>query len=134
MTIGYGSTIDPPAWRRGSWTSSGPGATRRGAENNFTKDEFLTNMMVYWVTQSGASSARIYYENQRAQPAQRRVEGPTGCAVFPKDISIAPRRWVEGHRTCRAGRRCRVAVTLPRWKTGVAGRRDVRASFFRTLR
>jgi pimeloyl-ACP methyl ester carboxylesterase len=64
-------------------------------EKKFTKDELLTNIMIYWVTQSGASSARIYYENQRAKPPQKRVEVPTGCAVFPKEISIAPRRWVE---------------------------------------
>jgi pimeloyl-ACP methyl ester carboxylesterase len=64
-------------------------------EKKFTKDELLTNIMLYWVTQSGASSARIYYENQRARPPQKRVEVPTGCAVFPKEISIAPRRWVE---------------------------------------
>jgi len=64
-------------------------------EKKFTKDELLTNITLYWVTQSGASSARIYYENQRAKPPQKRVEVPTACAVFPKEISIAPRRWVE---------------------------------------
>jgi len=64
-------------------------------EKKFTKDELLTNITLYWVTQSGTSSARIYYENQRAKPPQTRVEVPTACAVFPKEISIAPRRWVE---------------------------------------
>ena len=48
------------------------------------------------MTQSGASSARLYYENQRAAGGPpRRVEVPTACAVFPKEISIAPRKWVE---------------------------------------
>jgi pimeloyl-ACP methyl ester carboxylesterase len=65
-------------------------------EKKFTKDELLTNIMLYWVTQSGASSARIYYENQRAPNQPRRVGVPTACAVFPKEISIPPRRWVEG--------------------------------------
>ncbi len=64
-------------------------------EKKFTKDELLTNITLYWVTQSGASSARIYYENQRAKPPRTRVEVPTACAVFPKEINIAPRRWVE---------------------------------------
>jgi pimeloyl-ACP methyl ester carboxylesterase len=64
-------------------------------EKTFTKEELLTNVTLYWVTQSGTSSARIYYENQRAPAAQRRVEVPTGCAVFPKEINIAPRKWVE---------------------------------------
>jgi pimeloyl-ACP methyl ester carboxylesterase len=64
-------------------------------EKKFTKDELLTNIMLYWATQSGASSARIYYENQRALNQPGRVQVPTACAVFPKEISIPPRRWVE---------------------------------------
>ncbi len=68
---------------------------RRQRRKKFTKDELLTNITLYWVTQSATSSARIYYENQRAKPPQGRVQVPTACAVFPKEISIAPRRWVE---------------------------------------
>jgi epoxide hydrolase len=64
-------------------------------EKKFTKDELLTNIMLYWVTQSGTSSARIYYENQRASTQPARVQVPTACAVFPKEINIPPRRWVE---------------------------------------
>jgi pimeloyl-ACP methyl ester carboxylesterase len=64
-------------------------------ERHFTKDDLLTNITIYWVTQTATSSARIYYENQRAKPAQGRVQVPTGCAVFPKEINIPPRRWVE---------------------------------------
>jgi len=134
QTIGY-SLDDSPAglaaWiveKFRSW-SDVDGAV----EKKFTKDELLTNIMLYWVTQSGASAARIYYENQRAQPAQRRVEVPTGCAVFPKEISIAPRRWVEGQ------------YNVTRWTEMPRGGHfaameepellvdDVRA-FFRTLR
>jgi epoxide hydrolase len=59
----------------------------------FTKDELLTNVMIYWVTNSGASSARIYYESRHmlggplpqspfVQPAGR-VTVPTGCGAFP---------------------------------------------------
>ncbi|HVQ11976.1 MAG TPA: epoxide hydrolase [Vicinamibacterales bacterium] len=102
-------------------------------EKKFTKDELLTNITLYWVTQSGASSARIYYENQRAKPPQKRVEVPTACAVFPKEISIAPRRWVEAQ------------YNVTRWTEMPRGGHfaameepgllvdDVRA-FFRTLR
>ena len=64
-------------------------------EKSFTKDDLLTNITIYWVTQTATSSARIYYENQRAKPAQGRVQVPTACAVFPKEINIPPRRWVE---------------------------------------
>jgi pimeloyl-ACP methyl ester carboxylesterase len=102
-------------------------------EKKFTKDELLTNITLYWVTQSGTSSARIYYENLRAKPPQKRVEVPTACAVFPKEISIPPRRWVEAQ------------YNVTRWTEMPRGGHfaameepdllvdDVRA-FFRTLR
>jgi pimeloyl-ACP methyl ester carboxylesterase len=67
-------------------------------ENVFTKDELLTNITLYWVTQTAASSARIYYENRHAPPsplAGRRIEVPTACADFPKEIIWSPRRWLE---------------------------------------
>ena len=65
-------------------------------EKIFTKDELLTNITLYWVTQTAASSARIYYESRHATPAApRRIETPTACADFPKEIIWSPRRWLE---------------------------------------
>ena len=61
-------------------------------EKVFTKDELLTNIMIYWVTNSGTSSARIYYESRHMlgglapTPFPRpeaRVSAPTGCGSFP---------------------------------------------------
>jgi pimeloyl-ACP methyl ester carboxylesterase len=76
-------------------------------ESVFTKDELLTNVMIYWVTQTINSSTRLYYEtsHQRAEPVAGRVEVPTGVAVFPAEIPVPPRslaqrlyniqRWTE---------------------------------------
>ena len=67
-------------------------------EKIFTRDELLTNITLYWVTQTAASSARIYYESRHAIPAPggpRRIETPTACADFPKEIIWSPRRWLE---------------------------------------
>jgi microsomal epoxide hydrolase len=66
-------------------------------ENVFTKDELLTNITLYWVTGTATSSARIYYETAHSQPALAnwRVEVPTACASFPKEIIWSPRRWME---------------------------------------
>ena len=64
-------------------------------ESRFTKDELLTNIMLYWVTGTGSSSARIYYESRNAPPNTARVNVPTACALFPKEISVPPRKWVE---------------------------------------
>ncbi len=67
-------------------------------EKIFTRDELLTNITLYWVTQTAASSARIYYESRHAAPAPggpRRIETPTACADFPKEIIWSPRRWLD---------------------------------------
>ncbi len=70
------------------------------------KDELLTNVMIYWVTQTIGSASRIYYEKAHhpaAEPSY--VTVPTGFAVFEKDLTPAPRlfaarffniqRWTE---------------------------------------
>jgi pimeloyl-ACP methyl ester carboxylesterase len=66
-------------------------------ETIFTKDELLTNITLYWLTQTATSSARIYYENAHAAPvpASRRIDAPTACADFPKEVIWSPRKWME---------------------------------------
>jgi epoxide hydrolase len=66
-------------------------------ENVFTKDELLTNITVYWFTETATSSARIYYETQHAAPpaAGVRIDAPTACADFPKEPIWSPRKWME---------------------------------------
>ena len=67
-------------------------------ESVFTRDELLTNVMIYWVTETLNSSTRLYYET-REQPLQlspvNRVEPPVAMAVFPKEIPIPPRALAE---------------------------------------
>ena len=67
-------------------------------ENSYTKDQLLTNVMLYWVTQTFHSASRIYYE-ERHHPwrlgKDEKVSVPTGIAVFPKEIACAPREWAE---------------------------------------
>jgi len=67
-------------------------------ESSFTKDDLLTNLTLYWATETITSSMRIYYENRHAAAAPSpRVEVPTACAVFPKELALPPRKWVEAH-------------------------------------
>ncbi|MDP4751698.1 MAG: epoxide hydrolase, partial [Porticoccaceae bacterium] len=73
----------------------------QGAEGNlddvFSKDELLTNISIYWFTESITSSMRIYYEN-RAVPQIKPtgyINVPTGVALFPAEIYITPRAWAE---------------------------------------
>jgi pimeloyl-ACP methyl ester carboxylesterase len=96
QTLGYGLNDSPAglaAWiveKFLAWCDC-----NGNIESRFTKDDLLTNVMIYWVTGTATSSARIYYENRVATPVQGRVTVPTACALFPKEISTPPRRWVE---------------------------------------
>jgi pimeloyl-ACP methyl ester carboxylesterase len=67
-------------------------------ERRFTKDELLTNIMLYWATGTATSSCRLYYEMVHAEkfpPTGVRVDVPTGCALFPGEIVKPPRAWAE---------------------------------------
>lgn len=61
----------------------------------FSEDELLTNIMLYWVTNTVGSSAHIYYENTHSLPPMGYIEVPTGIAIFPADILPPPRVWAE---------------------------------------
>ena len=72
---------------------------------HFTYEELLSNIMLYWVTESFGSSCRLYYEARKAplqfQPGQR-VSTPTAIARFAKEEPMPPREWVErGYNVCR---------------------------------
>jgi pimeloyl-ACP methyl ester carboxylesterase len=67
-------------------------------ESRFTKDELLTTITLYWVTQTINASTRLYYETQRhpwTLQQGERVIVPSAMAVFPKEISRPPREWGE---------------------------------------
>jgi pimeloyl-ACP methyl ester carboxylesterase len=109
QTVGYAlsdSPVGQAAWLIDIWRSSSDSGGN--PEKQFTKDELLTNVMIYWVTGTSASSLRRYATRYRAsrpvglnvgRPAAdsdtRRVEVPTACLVFPREAILSPRRWVE---------------------------------------
>ena len=105
QTLGYGLNDSPAglaAWiveKFHAWCDC-----QGDVESIFTKDELLTNVMLYWVTETATSAARLYYESRRqtggagiltAPPG--RVEVPTAGALFPYELLIPPRRWAEAH-------------------------------------
>lgn len=96
QTLGYGladSPVGQLAWiveKFWAWTDCDG-----HPENALTRDEMLDDVMLYWVTNSGASSARLYWESFGAPNNGPRVEVPTGVARFPKEILRPPRAWCE---------------------------------------
>ncbi|MBB5637695.1 pimeloyl-ACP methyl ester carboxylesterase [Pedobacter cryoconitis] len=93
QTLAYGLN-DSPAGLAGwiiekfnSWSDN-----NGHIEHSFTKDELLTNLSVYWFSQTAGSAARIYYETMH-QPAIERtvkIDTPTYFAIFPKDCIQIP--------------------------------------------
>ena len=66
-------------------------------ERSFSKDEILTNVTIYWLRGTIGSSMRMYQANAAIAPAQhaRRVEVPSGFAIFRGDVVRPPRAWLE---------------------------------------
>jgi pimeloyl-ACP methyl ester carboxylesterase len=68
-------------------------------EKSYTKDELLTNIMIYWVTKTISSSARLYHEDGLQSAPQlsvgQYIEVPAGVATFPKDLTYPPRELGE---------------------------------------
>ncbi len=100
QTLGYGLNDSPAglaAWiveKFHGWSDhSGD------VEEAFTKDQLLTNITLYWVTETITSSTRIYYENGHNPSSRpvRYVEVPTAGAIFPKEIYFTPRAWAEAN-------------------------------------
>ena len=59
---------------------------------NLTRDEVLDNITFYWLTNTGISSARLYWENTFDFFGVKNVNIPAAVSVFPKEIYRAPRR------------------------------------------
>jgi epoxide hydrolase len=64
-------------------------------ESVFTRDQLITNVMIYWVTQTITSSTRLYWEHAKSAEASQYVGVPTGVARYPKEVVRYPRSWVE---------------------------------------
>ena len=97
QTIGY-SLVDSPvgmaAWmyeKIAQWTYSGG-----QPERVLGRDEILDDLSLYWLTGTGASAARIYWEDHSNNFNAREIRGtPTAVTVFPGEIYRAPRTWAQ---------------------------------------
>ena len=109
QTIGY-SLLDSPvglaAWMLDHDTDSYYKISRAFVDGepvgNLTRDTIVDNITLYWLTGTGASAARWYWETGRARAAAQAagqapppVSVPVGFTTFPDEIWAAPRSWVE---------------------------------------
>ncbi|XP_034407630.1 epoxide hydrolase 1 [Cyclopterus lumpus] len=84
-----------------SWTDlSNTDLVDGGLERKFSLDDVLTNVMIYWTTDSIVSSMRFYKENLKSNP-DNRVDAkigifvPTGLAAFPGELMHCPKSWAQ---------------------------------------
>jgi pimeloyl-ACP methyl ester carboxylesterase len=107
QTIGYALTDSPAGlagWMLDHDTDAYEKISRAFVDGEpsggLTRDSVLDNITLYWLTGTGASAARIYWEGQNAAaagPAQTppEVSLPVAFTVFPGEIFRAPRAWAE---------------------------------------
>jgi pimeloyl-ACP methyl ester carboxylesterase len=96
QTLGYGLADSPSGqamWiyeKFTDWTDS-----NRNPESVISRDAMLDDIMLYWITGTGASSARLYAEDAGDQTSRQVVDIPVGVSIFPGEIYRPPRIWGE---------------------------------------
>jgi pimeloyl-ACP methyl ester carboxylesterase len=103
QAVGYGQTDSPAGLA--AWMLVHPGFAQwtYGADpqQSPTKDEVLNDITLYWLTNSAASSARLYWENggrsARIAAAQQTAEIslPVAITIFPEEVYQAPETWAR---------------------------------------
>jgi pimeloyl-ACP methyl ester carboxylesterase len=66
-----------------------------GQPEGLSRDDVLDNVTLYWLTNTGISSARLYWENKLNFFAPKHVAIPVAVSVFPDELYAAPRSWAE---------------------------------------
>ena len=99
QTLGYGladSPVGQMAWiveKFYAWTDCERDG-KKHPENILSKDELLDNVMLYWLNNCAASSARLYWESF-GKPNFDPIDMPVGCSIFPKEIFRSSKRWAQ---------------------------------------
>jgi len=66
-----------------------------GKTEGLTRDDVLDNVTLFWLTNTGVSSARLYWENKLAFFTPKGVSVPVAVSVFPDELYQTPRSWAE---------------------------------------
>ncbi len=136
QTLAYGLTDSPvglAAWlveKFRSWSDCDGDVERR-----FSKDELLTHITLYWVTNTINSANRLYYEARRhpSRDGAGRSAVPAGVAISPKDLLLAPRVFAERFFDVRRWTEMPRGGHFAAWEEPELLAEDIRA-FFRPLR
>jgi pimeloyl-ACP methyl ester carboxylesterase len=101
-----------------------------GATEGLTRDDILDNITLYWLTKTGVSSARLYWENKSAFFAPKGVKIPVAVSAFPEEICPVPRKWAEkAYPKLAYYRRHPKGAHFAAWEQPQALVEDLRAGF-----
>ena len=105
-----------------------------GRPGGLTRDDVLDNITLYWLTNTGVSSARLYWENKLGFFDVKNVTVPVGVSAFPHELYTAPRSWAEkAYPKLVYYKKHDVGGHFAAWEQPQLFSEDVRASF-RSLR
>jgi len=105
-----------------------------GHPGGLTRDDVLDNITMYWLTKTGISSARLYWENKLGFFNVQGVTIPVGVSAFPHELYTAPRSWAEkAYPKLVYYKKHDVGGHFAAWEQPQLFSEDVRASF-RSLR
>ncbi|WP_157219217.1 epoxide hydrolase family protein [Flavisphingomonas formosensis] len=96
QTLGYAladSPVGQAAWiyeKFQAWTDNAG-----EPEQALSRDAMLDTIMLYWLSDSAASAARLYWESFRSAFGNAAIDLPVACSIFPAEMRRPPRRWAE---------------------------------------
>ena len=93
LMLDHGDSAGQPGAALTSALLESPG--NGDAAGDLTRDDILDNVTLYWLTNTGPSAARIFWENKVPLLSAVNVSIPTAITVFPGEIYQAPRTWAE---------------------------------------
>jgi pimeloyl-ACP methyl ester carboxylesterase len=88
---------------------------------DIARDDILDNITLYWLTNTGISSARLYWENKLSFFGAKNVSFPVAVSAFPEELFQCPRSWAE--------RAYPLSTTTRLTKAGTLRRGNSRSSF-----
>jgi pimeloyl-ACP methyl ester carboxylesterase len=97
-------------------------------ENKFTKDELLTHIMIYLVSNTVQSSLHTYYDWTRLNPTGK-IAAPTAVAQFPMEPIVPPKEWVESQVNLQRYTVMPTGGHFPAWEEPELYSQDVKAFF-----
>ena len=92
-------SISPRSRSTTATAPASPGSSRQILEGrlpgDLTRDDILDNITLYWLTNTGVSAARLYWENKAGFFDAKPISIPYAISVFPDELYQAPRSWAE---------------------------------------